>query len=300
MSTLRFTATGIMLILTVAALYSQVPQTLSYQGMLTGNGGETVEDGMYTMHFNLYSESDPSSPLWSESKNVTVVNGIFNTVLGSVTPLDLPFDEQYYLGIAIGDGEELSPRIALTASAYSFRAKSIDDGQVVKSINNIRDEITIAGGDGVTVTSSSDTLYISATAETDTVDSGGIEIFYSDWFGPNFNGGTVWQSFDSFGGLRVNYIDKPAPEITAEILENSTILLFAILNGYISSVWVQNDVSALPITLMYRQSEVLSIDTWDFRASEGNIRIAFQNSENSYQATGMNSNHRFRYVVFPR
>jgi hypothetical protein len=59
-----------------------------------------------------------------------VVQGIFNALLGTVNPLDLPFDEQYYLGIAIGNEEELSPRIALTSSAYSFRAYSLVNNAV--------------------------------------------------------------------------------------------------------------------------------------------------------------------------
>jgi hypothetical protein len=111
-------------------LYSQAPPTLSYQGMLTGSGDEAVEDGIYEMHFSLYTETEPSTSLWSETHGVTVVKGVFNVILGTVNPLELPFDDQYYLGIAVGEGSELSPRIALTSSAYSLRARSIDDGSI--------------------------------------------------------------------------------------------------------------------------------------------------------------------------
>jgi hypothetical protein len=114
----------------VPTIYTQVPPTLSYQGMLNGSDNNPVEDGIYEMHFNLYGEADPSTPLWSESQSVTVVQGIFNALLGTVNPLDLPFDEQYYLGIAIGNEEELSPRTALTSSAYSFRAYSLVNNAV--------------------------------------------------------------------------------------------------------------------------------------------------------------------------
>jgi hypothetical protein len=165
MSSLRFTVTMILLILAVSVAYSQISPTLSYQGMLTGSDDEAVEDGIYEMLFNLYRETDPSASLWSETQNVTIVEGIFNVLLGTVTPLDLPFDEQYYLGIAIGNEDELSPRIALTSSAYSFRARSIDDGQVVKSINELRDDIVLEAGENVSITEDENKIIISATSE---------------------------------------------------------------------------------------------------------------------------------------
>jgi hypothetical protein len=159
-----FSRTWVFLIIATTMVYSQVPPTLSYQGMLTGSDDNPVEDGIYEMHFNLYGEADPSTPLWSESQSVTVVQGIFNAILGAMNPLELPFDEQYYLGIAIGNEEELSPHIALTSSAYSFRARSIDDGQVVKSINELRDDIMLEAGENVSITEDENKIIISATS----------------------------------------------------------------------------------------------------------------------------------------
>jgi hypothetical protein len=296
-------------------LFAQVPGKLSYQALLTDDEGNPVANDNYTMTFRLYSAAAAAEPVWSEAQSVTIVNGVFNVILGSIEVLDIDFNRPYWLGISIGSNPELTPRTELTASPYALNAGNVDDGvittskisddaviadkiaagQVVKSLNNIRDEITIAGGSGVTVTSSGDTVYISATT-----DSGDVNIFYSDWFGPNFNGGTAWESFDSFGGLRVNYIDKPAEEITQDVLEKGIILVFAKLNGYISSVWPQDHVSSLPITLMYISSGETNIDNWDFRISEGTIRIAFQNNLNTYQASGISTSHRFRYVVIPK
>lgn len=313
-------AVGIYFIVFTMVVFAQVPGKLSYQAVLADGEGNPVADDNYVITFKLYTAAAAAEPVWSEAQSVTIVNGVFNVMLGSIEVLDIDFNRPYWLGITIGSNPELTPRTELTASPYALNAGNVDDGvittskisdnaitsdkiaagQVVKSINNFRDEVTIAGGSGVTVTSSGDTLYISATTETDTVDSGAVNIFYSDWFGPNFNGGTIWDSFESLGGLRVNYIDKPAAEITQDVLDNGIILVFAKLNGYITSVWPQNHVSSLPITLMYIQTAVTNIDTWDFRASEGNIRISFQNNENTYQASGMNTNHRFRYVIFPK
>jgi hypothetical protein len=143
-------------------LIGQVPDRMSYQGMLTGSEGEPVEDGMYEMHFKLYNGTNPSTELWSETQTISVVDGIFNAILGTETPIELPFDEQYYLGIAVGDEPELSPRIALTSSAYSFRAGSIDDGQVVKSINELKDDILLEAGDNISITGDENKIIISA------------------------------------------------------------------------------------------------------------------------------------------
>jgi len=111
-------------------LFGQIPQTITYQGVLTDDGGAAVSDGSYTMTFNLYTSDTATTVLWSESQDVVIVNGIFNVLLGRETPLDLPFDTAYWLGVTVSDGPELAPRIQLSSSAYSLRARTIDDGAV--------------------------------------------------------------------------------------------------------------------------------------------------------------------------
>ena len=102
----------------------QIPQTISYQGVLTNVNGTPVVDGSYSLTFKLYDVPINGDSLWQETQNVQVTSGLFNVILGSVTPLNLPFDKQYWMGIAIGSGSELTPRIALTASPYSLNSHS--------------------------------------------------------------------------------------------------------------------------------------------------------------------------------
>jgi hypothetical protein len=141
---------------------AQVPSTISYQGILTDSEGQLVEDGSYNMHFRLYSGSGTQTVIWEESRSVTVQNGLFSVLLGTNNPLDLPFDQPYYLGLAVGEAPELSPRTALTSSAYSFRARSVDDGQVVTSLNGLRDNINLVAGDNIGLTQNDSTIVISA------------------------------------------------------------------------------------------------------------------------------------------
>jgi hypothetical protein len=129
---------GMLLFFISTGLQGQIPQTITYQGVLTDDGGNVVTDGSYTMSFRLYASESGTTALWSESQVVVVVNGVFNVLLGKETLLDLPFNQPYWLGVTVGDGSELSPRIQFTSSAYSLRARSVADGAV--------DEVSIVDG----------------------------------------------------------------------------------------------------------------------------------------------------------
>ncbi|MDP2984918.1 MAG: hypothetical protein Q8O92_16485 [Candidatus Latescibacter sp.] len=159
-------------ILSLQIIEAQIPQTMSYQGIIRDNDGAFVKDGIYTLNFNLYDVSIGGTSIWSEQQSVSVKNGIMNVILGSNKPLNISFDKQYWLGIAIGDGGELTPRMQLTSSPYSLNAKSVADsvitagkipaGQVVKSINNFKDQVTLEAGDNVTITNTNNKVRISA------------------------------------------------------------------------------------------------------------------------------------------
>ena len=109
-----------LMVLALMAQYveAQIPRTISYQGVLTDANGDIVPDGNYELTFSLYQVEIGGIPLWSETQVVDITNGIFNVILGSVDPLALPFDRQYWLGIAVGGSPELPDRIPMTSSPY--------------------------------------------------------------------------------------------------------------------------------------------------------------------------------------
>jgi len=131
-----FLSIALMVLLVAPLSLAQVPRTISYQGTLTDARGTVVPDGNYNLTFKLYDTASGGTPLWTEVQSVAVSKGIFSVILGSAAPLNLPFNKPYYLGVTVESGAELSPRIPLTSSGYSFRAASTD------SINGIP-----AGGD---------------------------------------------------------------------------------------------------------------------------------------------------------
>ncbi|MBM2815382.1 MAG: C-terminal target protein [Ignavibacteria bacterium] len=91
---------------------------LTFQGVITDNSGNYLSSGNYSLTFRIYNVSEGGSVLWNETQTVALDNGLFNIYLGSVNPLNLPFNTSYYLGITVAEGNELSPRTPLTGPIY--------------------------------------------------------------------------------------------------------------------------------------------------------------------------------------
>ena len=51
---------------------------------------------------------------------------MFNVRIGTISPINLPFDVPYFLGISVAGDAEMSPRQPLSSSAYAFRASTAD------------------------------------------------------------------------------------------------------------------------------------------------------------------------------
>lgn len=110
--------TGILLCGLTLYLQGQAPLVL--QGALQKPSGEPFDDGPYSVTFALYEVQAGGTALWSETQPaVQVLNGLYNVLLGSVTPLTVPFSKTYYLGVSVDGGEELAPRARLGASPYT-------------------------------------------------------------------------------------------------------------------------------------------------------------------------------------
>lgn len=117
-----------LLVIAPAVVLSQVPGRLSFQGRLTDNRGVPVADGAYEMTFALYADAAGGSALWSELKSVDVAGGGYDVILGrpgNELPGDL-FGADLFLGLTVGTDDEMTPRQALTSTAYAFRAGDAD------------------------------------------------------------------------------------------------------------------------------------------------------------------------------
>ncbi len=123
------------LIALTPSLYGDVPNTISYQGILATSTGDLVPDGNYDLQFKLYDAETGGSVLWQElHSNVPVVEGRFHVILGTITSLtSVPFDATYWLGIMVEPPSTELPRIQLTSSAYSLNARSVQDDAVTSA-----------------------------------------------------------------------------------------------------------------------------------------------------------------------
>jgi len=108
--------------LIMGSALAAVPQNISYQGVLTNGSGGIVPNGNYNLTLSLYDTLSGGTALWSEGQLVSVNNGIFNVMLGAVTPIHIAFDKPLFLGVAVAGGSELAPRTLLTATPYSLNA----------------------------------------------------------------------------------------------------------------------------------------------------------------------------------
>ncbi len=117
-----------LLFLPLVTAAAAVPTAMNYQGRLSEPGGTPLADGDYSVAFAIYDVSSGGVVLWSESRTVTVVNGVFSVLLGTVTPIvDSVFSgPTRYLGIKVGTDPELVPRVMMVTVPYAFRAATVD------------------------------------------------------------------------------------------------------------------------------------------------------------------------------
>lgn len=165
----------------------------TYQGQLTDRGAPA--SGSYDLTFTLYDDPTGGAQWFEVITNTAVVvsNGLFTTLVDFGAD---PFDgTARWLEIAVatnGSGafSPLAPRQPLTPTPYALHASNagsagqadtalgvapnavtvtgildstitaakIADGQVVKGLNNLHDQVTLAAGDNLTLTPGGQTL----------------------------------------------------------------------------------------------------------------------------------------------
>ncbi|TDI79449.1 MAG: collagen-like protein [Caldithrix sp.] len=158
--------TILLFLFAVSTAFAQMPQTISYQGVLTNQDGTPMQNGNYTLTFKLYTQAAGGPAVWSEIQSMSVLNGMFTAILGKVNSFSLSFDHPYWLGITVGSDPEMAPRIELTAVPYAMLALDVADGQVVRSINSLKDDVTLAAGENISISQNGKIIAISASVST--------------------------------------------------------------------------------------------------------------------------------------
>lgn len=95
----------------------------SYQGKITDTLGNPIPDSIYSLTFRLYTQLTGGSPFWNETQQVQVKNGLFSVLLGAVNPMEsVPSFGTIYLSLQVGNQQELTPRLRIVSSPYSYLA----------------------------------------------------------------------------------------------------------------------------------------------------------------------------------
>jgi len=111
------------LIFSASCAYAQIPDLIRYQGTAVDTEGIALE-GPYDITLRIYNAEVGGTPIWQEThQQVSISKGVFTVLLGEITALDLPFDQDYYLSIEISSDGEMSPRQRITSVGYAYRAK---------------------------------------------------------------------------------------------------------------------------------------------------------------------------------
>jgi len=138
------------LIMMVGIILAEVPQMINYQGYLIDNENNAIT-GTQSVQFLIYGQAGGGEPLWNEIQAVTLSNGNFSVLLGSVTsiPIAVFNSENTYLAVKVGSDPEMVPRKQITSVGYAYRAintdslagKSVGDFVQKGEENSVTDEM---------------------------------------------------------------------------------------------------------------------------------------------------------------
>jgi hypothetical protein len=125
---------------------SDIPRTINYQGRLTDQNGNPLTDGIYGTTFTLYDATVNGTIMWSDTYSLQTKNGYFNIILGSnaAHPLNVNFNQPYYLGIAVSPDPEMMPRQPLNAVPYALNVanSSITSAKMKPTWSDKRTNVT--------------------------------------------------------------------------------------------------------------------------------------------------------------
>ncbi|MBL7998573.1 MAG: tail fiber protein, partial [Candidatus Kapabacteria bacterium] len=137
----------IIFLIATSVAFTQVPQRIAFQGVLTESNGVVSTKTSGTFTFSIWDDelsTSTANRIWFESNvSLPLTRGMFSYVIGKSKQLTIAFDKPYWLEVQ--EGTTTLPRIELTSNAYSMRA-AIADSAVRAPVSTtltqlMRDEI---------------------------------------------------------------------------------------------------------------------------------------------------------------
>jgi hypothetical protein len=116
------------------------PRLLNYQGYLTDTLGNPITNPSVSMTFAIFDAVSSGSQKWSEDQStVSVDKGIFNVLLGGVTPVPdsvLKAGADRWLELTV-NGQTLAPRTRIVSVPYAYSATYSDTA--LYAVNSVPD-----------------------------------------------------------------------------------------------------------------------------------------------------------------
>jgi hypothetical protein len=123
-----------------AASPASVPATLTHQGRLfVADAAEQRKpvEGALKVTFRLYPQVEGGESVWMESHDVTFEDGYYAVHLGDTNPIIGAIDGSAprYLGITVGDDDEMSPRAEVGSVPFALVAEDAVGNIHAKSLS---------------------------------------------------------------------------------------------------------------------------------------------------------------------
>lgn len=153
--------------------------TIAYQGRLTDTAGVPLT-GAYNMSFRLYAAASGGAPLWEEqwtsSNSVQISDGLFNVMLGSLTPIAqnvITGNSNVFLGITVGTDSEMIPRVQLGSVPFATQALTVPDFSVTTAKLATNSVTQVQSISGVTGDATSSPSFVDVPGRTVTLTTNG-------------------------------------------------------------------------------------------------------------------------------
>jgi hypothetical protein len=227
--------------------------TIAYQGRLADANGNPLT-GTYNMIFRLYDAASGGTPLWTEqwtgSNGVKASDGLFNVMLGSLTPIPTSLVTDHaslFLGITVGTDDEMTPRVQLGSVPFAVQALTVPDGSITPA--KLDRQYVNKGGDTM---GGSLTVLGGITAG---FEGGGQYLTINDVPGAKWKLGTggykltFFNDFANHGIFEPKVIFTEGGEVRAKNVSLASTTLVFLISGGANTEEVYVDISNLGLTI---------------------------------------------------
>jgi len=136
----RFTLAIITLaLLNTGSAFAAVPSLLNYQGVLRDAAGDIVPDGNFSVTFRIWDGETGGTALWQEARLLTLQDGLFTVLLGSIVPIpDTLFkSSDRWIGLQVGLDTEMTPRQRLVTVPFAWQALNANTADTASAAKTV-------------------------------------------------------------------------------------------------------------------------------------------------------------------